>query len=189
MQDIDYEVKRQTKTLTTNELFDRFANFERVHGFCKECPRYNTNFSCSPVDIDIKDYVLGYDYADVTVTQLFFKKEDYERPYTEDEFNEILKNTFYKEKQKTVDEIKKEEESLEHANRVTGSCNICSRKCRDLYDECQHPDLIRYSVSSLGFDSTKILKDLFNIDLILIDKGLPKYLNNVSFLLYSKQDN
>ncbi len=185
MYDIDYKVKRQKKTLPTNELFDRFANFDRVHGFCRECPRYNTNFSCSPVDIDIKEYVLDYDYADIIVTQLFFKKEDYERPYTEDEFKQILRNTFYKERNITIDKIKEREENIEHANRVTGSCNICCENCREVYDECQHPDLIRYSVSSLGFDSTKILKDLFDIDLILIDKGLPKYLNNVSFLLYS----
>ena len=65
-----YELKRYVKILDTETFYEKFSNFDKVQGFCKNCPRYNTNFSCSPVeDIDIENYVKQYDKAKVVVTQ------------------------------------------------------------------------------------------------------------------------
>ena len=186
--DIDYEVKRMTKTLSTSEFYERFSNFDLVQGYCKQCPRYDTNYSCSPVDIDIKGYILGYDYIDITVTQLFFRIEDYEKDYTKEELNEVLNNSYYMERKKTVDEILKKEKEYRHAESITGPCNHCAADCKKRYDECIHPEIRRFSLASLGMDSKKILKDLFDIELLLIEGQLPKYLNNISSLLYSKED-
>lgn len=186
MCNIEYEVKRQRKTLTTKEFYERFSNFDVVQGYCKECPRYDTNYSCSPLDINIKEYIEDYDYIDIIVTQLFFNKKDYEAEYTKDELNDVLNNTFFIEKQKTVDTILSEEKKYKKAQSITGPCNYCTPKCKEKYDKCIHPEIRRFSLASLGIDSSKILKDLFNIDLILIEGKLPKYLNNVSSILYSK---
>ena len=88
MSNIEYEVKRQRKTLTTKEFYDRFSNFEVVQGYCRGCSRYNTNYSCSPLDIDIQNYIESYDYIDIVITQLFFNKEDYQAIYSPDELND-----------------------------------------------------------------------------------------------------
>ena len=186
MSNIEYEVKRQRKTLTTKEFYDRFSNFEVVQGYCRGCSRYNTNYSCSPLDIDIQNYIESYDYIDIVITQLFFNKEDYQAIYSPDELNDILNNTFFIEKKKTVDILLDEEKKYVKSECITGPCNYCRSYCKKEYDECIHPEIRRYSLASLGIDSAKILKDLFNIDLILIEGKLPKYLNNVSSILHSK---
>ena len=186
MCNIEYEVKRQRKTLTTKEFYERFSNFNVVHGYCKECPRYDTNYSCSPLYININEFIEDYDYIDIIVTQLFFNKKDYDTKYTKNELNDVLNKTFFIEKQKTVDTILSEEKKYKKAQSITGPCNYCTPKCKEEYDKCIHPEIRRYSLASLGIDSSKILKDLFNIKLILIEGKLPKYLNNVSSILYSK---
>ena len=186
MDDIDYKVIQHKKTLTTKEFFDRFYNFDLVQGYCKECPRYDTNYSCSPVNIDIKDFVLGYDYVDVYVTQLFFNAEDYEKNYSAEELKEFLFNSFYKEKQKITRKVLELEKDYPKAQSLTGPCNHCAENCKELYSECKHPEIRRFSFVFLGMDSKKILKDLFDIDLILINGVLPKYLNNVTSLFYKK---
>lgn len=186
--DIDYEVKRMTKTLDTSEFYEKFSNFDLVQGYCKQCPRYDTNYSCSPLDINIKEYILDYDFIDITVTQLFFKIEDYEKDYTKEELNEVLNNSYYQERKKTVDEIIEKEKTLSHAESITGPCNHCVADCKNKYDECIHPEIRRFSLASLGMDSKKILKDLFDIELLRIEGQLPKYLNNISSLLYSLDD-
>ena len=183
--DIDYEVKRMTKTLETSEFYDRFSNFDLVQGYCKQCPRYDTNYSCSPLDINIREYILDYDFIDITVTQLFFKIEDYEKDYTKEELNEVLNSSYYQERKKTVDEIVEREKTFNHAESITGPCNHCVADCKNKYDEFIHPEIRRFSLASLGMDSKKILKDLFDIELLLIEGQLPKYLNNLSSLLYS----
>lgn len=189
MKNIKYDVKRQKKTLPTSEFYNRFSNFDLVQGYCKECSRYDTNYSCSPVDINIREFIESYDYIDIIITQLFFDKKDYNAQYSKDELNEIINNTFFVEKQKTVDKILEEEKSYNHAQSLTGPCNYCRPDCKKEYDECIHPEIRRFSLASLGIDSSKILKDLFEIDLILIEGKLPKYLNNVSSLLYTKNRN
>lgn len=186
MSNIDYEVKHYKKTLTTSEFFERFFNFDYVQNFCKQCPRYDTNYSCSPVDIDIRDFVLGYDFIDIHVTQLFFNPEDYEKDYTEDELKDVLYDSFFKEKNKIATRIFDSEKEYSEAQSLTGPCNHCAENCKELYSSCKHPEIRRYSLASIGMDSKKILKDLFGIELLLINGVLPKYLNNISSILYKK---
>lgn len=186
MKEIDYEVKHFKKTLTTKEFFEKFYNFELVQGFCKECPRYDTNYSCSPVDIDIKNFVLEYDFIDIHVTQLFFEPKDYEKEYNPDELKELLYNTFFKEKQKIVNKVLESEKDYSKAESLTGPCNHCAENCKELFSKCKHPEIRRYSLASIGMDSRKILKNLFDIELLLINGVLPKYLNNVTSILYKK---
>lgn len=186
MSDIDYEVKQFKKTLTTKEFFENFNNFDLVQGYCKECPRYDTNYSCSPLDIDIKKFILEYEYIDIFVTQLFFEPEQYEKDYSPDELSKFLYDTFYKEKKKINNKVLESEKDYSKAISITGPCNHCAENCKELYDECLHPEIRRYSLASLGMDSKKILKDLFDIDLLLINGVLPKYLNSITSLLYKK---
>lgn len=186
MSDIEYEVKRFKNTLTTRKFYDNFFNFEYVQNFCKECPRYNTNYSCSPVEFNIEKFILEYDYVDIHVTQLFFNPEDYEKDYSSDELKDFLYDTFFKEKQKVSKEIFDSEKDYSKAQSLTGPCNHCAENCKEIYSSCKHPEIRRFSLASLGMDSKKILKDLFNIDLLLINGVLPKYLNNITSILYCK---
>jgi predicted metal-binding protein len=182
----DYTVKEFKKTLTTQYFYDNFYNFDLVQGYCKGCPRYNTNYSCSPVDIDIKRFVFEYDFIDIYVTQLFFEPEQYEKDYSPEELKDFLYKTFFKEKRKIVNKVLESEEEYVKAQSLTGPCNHCAENCKELYNECLHPEIRRYSLASIGMDSKKILKELFNIDLLLINGVLPKYLNNVTSILYKK---
>ena len=181
-----YELKRYIKILDAKEFYNRFSNFDKVQGFCKNCPRYNTNFSCSPVeDINLENYVKKYDKAKVVVTQLLFKKEFYEKEYTKEEFDEFINSTFIKERDYIKEIIKKEEKEHLESESLTGPCNYCRKDCKKVFDKCQHPEIRRFTLSALGLDANKILKDLFDIDLILIEKKLPEYMNNVTVLLYT----
>ena len=100
--------------------------------------------------------------------------------------SKLLKETFLIEKLKVSKEVLDKEKEYPKAHALTGPCTICDVKCRQEYDKCIHPDKMRYSLASLGMDSSKILKELFDIELLLIEGKLPRYLNNVSSILYKK---
>ena len=78
------------------------------------------------------------------------------------------------------------EKDYSKAESLTGPCNHCAENCKELFSKCKHPEIRRYSLASIGMDSRKILKDLFDIELLLINGVLPKYLNNVTSILYKK---
>jgi len=181
-----YELKRYVKILDTGTFYENFSKFDRVQGFCKNCPRYNTNFSCSPVeDINIENFVKQYDKAKIVVTQLLFKKEYYEKEFTKKEFDEFINSTFIKEREYIKEIIKNEENDHSKSISLTGPCNYCRKDCKKVFDKCKYPEIRRFTLASLGLDANKILKELFDIDLILIEKKLPKYMNNVTVLLYT----
>ncbi len=198
---LTYEVNRYTKTMSTKDFYDKYADFNRVQGYCTQCARYDTNYSCSPLDIDTKEFILNYDYIDVTLTKLDFKKEDYEKEYTDEEFENVLKESFYPETNKTKENVFNQEKNYKKAISITGPCTLCDVDCRKEYDECIHPEKMRYSLASLGVDSRMVIEKLFNVPLIPINENLsehlenneklskpklPKYMNNVTSILYSK---
>lgn len=190
-----YKLSTLRKTLSTDEFYKKYNNYEKTQIFCRECFNYNQNYSCSPVDINIKDYITSFDNVDIIITHLDFDPSVYNRQYTQDELNQVINETFMQEKKNIKSILADEEKNYIKAESITGPCTYCKKSCpdefdekvdcRNKYDKCIHPEIRRYSMSSLGFDSELILKDLFDIDLILIEPGkLPKYMNNVSAILY-----
>ncbi|MCI5867278.1 MAG: DUF2284 domain-containing protein [Methanosphaera sp.] len=186
MDDIDFKLTMYEKTMKTDQFYEQFNNYDEVQSHCRNCFNYEKNFTCSPVDIDIKKYITSYEYVDIIVSKLDFKPEVYEKTYSRDELNSIINNTFMKQKDKIKEQLRSDEANHTRAVSITGPCDYCGIHCREKYDICPHPEKLRYSLASLGIESSKILKDLFDIDLILIEKGkLPRYMNNVSAILYT----
>lgn len=185
--DVKYTKTVNRKTLTTSEFYDKYNDLEKTQSKCRECFNYNNNFSCSPLDINIKKYILSFDYVDLVDVKLDYEPEDYEKTYTSEDLNMIINRSFMLEKIKTAKDLRAEESEYVRSESITGPCNECKINCKKEYDTCQYPQKMRYSLSSLGFDAELILKDVFDVELILIKPGkLPRYMNNVAAILYDK---
>ena len=97
---------------------------------------------------------------------------------------ELLYNTFFKEKQKIVNKVLESEKDYSKAESLTGPCNHCAENCKELFSKCKHPEIRRYSLASIGMDSRKILKDLFDIKEHEYTKDELKELINISILSF-----
>jgi predicted metal-binding protein len=56
-----------------------------------------------------------------------------------------------------------------------GGCGLCVECSRIGKNPCRHPNKIRHSLESLGFDLTGITKDFFGIEILWGRDALPKY--------------
>lgn len=193
-----YTLTTLRKTLSTDEFYNKYNNYEKTQGFCRECFNYNQNYSCSPLDINIQEYITSFDNVDIIITKLDFTEDVYNKKYSQDELNSIINDTFMKEKNNIKQKLLDEEKNYIRSESITGPCTYCKEdfkeefktqvNCKDKFDKCLHPEHRRYSLSALGFDSEVILEDLFDINLILIKPGiLPRYMNNISAILYDQK--
>lgn len=171
------------KRLESYDL-DRFIlNFRdenKFLGYCQKCDNYGKCWTCPPYDFSPSEFLSRFSKLEVLLTLIDFDGEE----ISDKESFKILdieKKSLYLE----LIELEKSRPG----SRVfyPGSCIFCPRgqcaKAQNL--SCRHPEKLRYSLESFGFDIGKILKEVFNEELLWAHDGLaPAHYTLVSALLF-----
>lgn len=173
----DYTVNRYVQSIKTNELYEKYVDIKEVHNLCRDCPKYNHNFSCPPFDFDIEEFLLSYDYLELNVTEITFDDKLENVLYTPLEMENLLNKTFFYEEHLTKKMLFKKEMKYRRSVSLIGPCTICGNDCKKFFNNCNNPDKMRYSIESMGIKFDKVLDELFNIKLEFLDEKIPEYLN------------
>lgn len=132
-----------------------------VESYCEHCVNYESNFSCPSHSFSTAHYLTRYPYVLVYVhtiplapgadPQLFF-----------DELREL------------IDPALMEFERRFHGEALLpGCCRNCSDDCSRLgAQECRTPELLRYSLESLGIDIDQMLRFFFESPLRFSDEQM-----------------
>ncbi len=93
--------------------------------------------------------------------------------YTNDELEALYEAIISEEKGRVTEELLARERCIPGSLLLSaGSCHICSEGCtRAGNQSCRHPDLMRYSVESLGGNVQKAAHDLLNTDIMWPQNG------------------
>lgn len=129
---------------------------------CEQCPRYNNSWSCPPDVPNVYKYLWKYQTA-----YLIVERVDYPKELCDGTFAELSAK-----REKYYDSVRRELQLklLEAEEKYPGTysvstCLICDTCARSLGKPCRHPDMMRYSMTTLGFDFAKLLKAYFDIEL------------------------
>lgn len=184
MDDKLYTLEINETKIPVQHLISGFQNRDYFLRFCKECENYNARWSCPSLDFDVNEYLTRFQYAHLISTKIVFKKETIEKVCTNEEVENVTNETI-REVRKLLSEklLGLEKRYPSSVSIVSGGCNICKTCARILGKPCIHPEKMRYSLNTFGFDITKILKELFQIDLIWSNGKLPEYYTLVSAFL------
>ncbi len=172
---MDYTVETKIRTIPVSSL-DEFRDVERFLTYCKDCPNFGTRHSCPPHDIDDEEFLGKYTHAHFILTRIIYDEETI--ALTKDDKqkqNEIL----YSSRARVLSEV--EDQKLVKEVYTGGisvnssSCNICKDCTKSEGLPCRHPEKMRYAIDSFGFDITKILKDLFDMELSWPKDTIPEY--------------
>lgn len=135
---------------------------KEIRRHCKNCPRYDMNWSCPPHDFNITDYIERYRTAyviGVKVSLTGFKQKSAAMDYYYDCRHLINQRL-----------LGYEEEDSGSITLIGGHCDLCDNCTREVSLKCNYPDKKRHSLESLGFKVSEIIEDLFN-DKLQWDKG------------------
>ncbi|MBR6472877.1 MAG: hypothetical protein IKS99_03995 [Firmicutes bacterium] len=163
-----YTVTRYEADIPMEEFISEYFDYEKTHKLCQACPGYSGTWACPPFDFDPKEYLMQYSNFHMVVDKIDNSgatsvEEAQGWLFSElDRFNRNL---------------------LEIESRISGSCAMAAQECqyckkcaRQSGHPCIHPDLMRYSLESIGAFPVKLVHDKLGFDILWSDgTSIPEY--------------
>lgn len=86
-----FEVEQLTADLDLDAYCEKYVDVEKYLEYCKECPDYETNWSCPPSDFDPNDIWNSYNKLKVVAFKYNFSQELLDETFSEAELDMFLK--------------------------------------------------------------------------------------------------
>jgi len=172
-----YTIEKSEKTIKVEEYIKDYVNVEEFLGYCKQCKNYDTVWSCPSYDFNPEDYWRQYDELLVVARKIIFGEGvDIPKSY------EIMLEV---KEQMSQELYQLEKEFTGSISLSAGSCSMCKDGCtRPSGQPCKHPNLMRYSIESIGGNVGKTVSKLMGYELEWIEEGkVPSYYVLVGGLL------
>ncbi|WWD83863.1 hypothetical protein TEGL_22790 [Terrisporobacter glycolicus ATCC 14880 = DSM 1288] len=178
------------KKIKVEDILNDYIDVDTFLECCKQCPNYDTRWSCPPYDFDVIDYWKNYKYLHVLGYKITFDEDVVLKTYGEEELNLFIKELFRKQMEFFYEKSKYLEEKYEDSVSLAwGKCYKCDECTRKQSKKCRYENDMRYSIESLGGNVDKLSKDLFNIELKWAQRGkLPQYFFNSIGLLTKENE-
>lgn len=179
-----YTVTSKEVTIGADEFIGRYRDVERIRQFCLACPAVGLAWNCPPFDFDPCSVSDGFDRVKVMGTTIEFDEETRAGCKTAEQ-SALMGREAIQEVWKTLLPRLHEMERQSPGSRCfTFRCSLCPEGCtRPEGKPCRHPDMMRYSLESVGFDIEAMTRDLLGIDLEWsTDGSLPKHITLVTAL-------
>ncbi len=176
----EYYLEFKSNKIEMSEYMTKYYDREKFHELCKQCEKYGTLWSCPPYKFEVEEYLNKYNSVHIIGTKIILSDDLIKETKKED----ILDCTY-----RILNEVRKELSKMllklesEYANSVSlyaGSCLNCEVCTRTQNKPCIHPDTMRYSLESLGFDVSRTSSELLGIDIKWAKDTLPEYFTLIS---------
>lgn len=165
-----------SQKVITKELLAFYKPVE-IFGNCKNCFRFDKNWSCPPRSFDIERFITIFRFSYIIAVD--FSLEGYED-------RETSIAAYYGFRRR----LNKQLLSNENNNYTTlfaGHCDLCDACSKEYNVECVHPESIRYSYESLGFKVSDIMEYYFDKKLQWDGDNSPESLFIVAGVLTDKE--
>lgn len=173
-----YTVQKYECEISIDEYMRDYVNVEEFLGYCKECKNYSKVWSCPPYDFAPEDYWKRFSELHVIARKIIF-----DPGIGETDIMDIMSQV----KDDMSSELYEMEERYEGSVSLSaGSCSLCRETgcTRGKGEPCRHPELMRYSIESIGGNVGLTVSKLMGIELEWLEEGkLPSYYVLVGGLL------
>ncbi len=172
------------KKFTTNNLLKNYQNQEKFIEYCKQCHKYNSRWSCPPLNFSVNKYLAPYTYIYLIGIQYFYDTDTIAAVNTTEKVNSFSIKTA-KSLKKQFSEILLDAEKIfpQTISISAGGCDFCCRCSRTKNEPCRKPEKMRYSLDAFGIDLSKVTQDILNIKLLWNSDKLPAYTTLIHGLL------
>lgn len=184
-----YHTEIYIKPSTIEELKNNFWDIEKFEGFCKQCKNYGKLWSCPPYNFSIEEYVDRYKYVYIVGVKIVFDEDTLSSINTKEKISSYTNETLHFMKNKIMNEMLKLEKLYPNSTSLSaGGCNLCENCSKLKNVQCVHPDLMRYSLESLGFDVGGVSSKLLNFELKwATETRLPDYFSLIAGIMTNEE--
>lgn len=143
------------RVVSVDNLIENAFKPHIVHDYCSKCPNYSMHFSCPSHNFSIPAFLANYSHVMIISHRLDARLDEYS--YYRDLIDPLL---------------------MAHESKFTGQallagvCRNCDFCFEDGAQICHNPQLLRYSLESLGFDIARLLQVYFKQELDFDERRL-----------------
>lgn len=179
-----YTIKTKQAEMVADEFIRRYRDVERIGSFCLQCPGYGKTWSCPPFDYDPATVTDGFNTVTVTGTIIEFDEETRAECTTAEQSREVGRAAMNEVWKTLLPALYEKERQHPGSRCFTFRCMLCPEGCtRPEGKPCRHPEQMRHSLESVGFDLVAVTSDLLGVELEWSrDGSLPKHLTLVTAL-------
>jgi len=179
-----YRVEYRTSHIETPLFRKKYQDQEKFMAYCRECPRYNTRWSCPPLSFDVAEFLEPYTSVNLLCAKIDLDDETIWAADTEEKIKTMGWEIVSAVKRAADEKLRKLEARIpESLSLSSGGCILCENCTREEGEPCRQPDKMRYSLDAFGFDLSAITKDIFHIEILWCKGSLPEYFTLIHALL------
>ena len=181
---MNYTVSHKEVTIGADEFVRQYRDVERIEQFCLQCPGYGKTWSCPPFDFDPCTVSDGFNTVKLMATTIEFDEPTRDACKTPEKATAAGRQAMEEVWKTVLPHLMDMERQQPGSRCFTFRCSLCPEGCsRPEGKPCRHPDKMRHSLESVGFDIVAMTRDLLGIDLEWSSDGsLPKHLTLVTAL-------
>lgn len=159
------KVEYYSKNVKLENLED-FRDIEKFLEYCKSCQAYNVVYSCPPFEDDVSTYLDDYKFSNLVAAKISFSEEEKKIYVGKDKVRAYSSEIIISVKNSLHNRMLKIEGEIENSLYLAmGSCKECSPCERVKNRPCAHPERMRRSSESVGYDIGAILDNYFDIEM------------------------
>ena len=85
---MDYSVEYRKNKMPMEIFRQRYQDKEKYIAYCRECPRYDTVWSCPPLNIDLEAYLSRFEWINVVGAKINLERHVIEDADTADKIKD-----------------------------------------------------------------------------------------------------
>ena len=181
---MDYSVEFRKSSMSMDDFRRRYQDRAKFITYCRECPRYDTVWSCPPLSFDADAYLKRFSWVSVVGAKIVLSKKVIEAADTAEKVKDTGWKIISKVKLELEDKMRQLEGQVSGSVALSsGGCNLCKECSRKDGQPCRMPEKMRHSLDAFGFDLSAITKDMLGIEILWCRDRLPDYFTLIHGLM------
>lgn len=183
---MNYNVSSKEVSVDAREFVSRYRDVERIGLLCRQCPSFGRMWCCPPYDFDPCTLTDGFKTVQLMATTIEFDEETRAECKTPEHSSRVCHDAMCQVWKTILPRLYEMEREKPGSRCFSFRCSLCPEGCtRSEGKPCRHPDLMRHSLESVGFDIVAMAHDQLDIDLEWsADGSLPQRVTIVTALFY-----
>ena len=179
-----YKTETAERLLELDGFIEKYRHAEKFMAYCRQCPNYNSVWSCPPLSFDAEALLKRYKLIYLRCTKILLAPEIIASADTADKAKALGRRIIESVKTDVDNELLGLEKRVPRSLALSsGGCTLCGECARKHNLPCRRPEKMRYSLDAFGIDLTAAAKDIFAVELQWSQGRLPEYFTLLSGLL------
>ncbi|MBS6339812.1 MAG: hypothetical protein KH501_02650 [Eubacterium limosum] len=190
---MDYIHKFSIGPVEMDKMLEEYHQLRKTRRYCAACPNYNKYWSCPDYAFDEALFLKEFKYMYLIAREYEIPREDRQKIFGIQPVAEYCKQIMQAMKVESwKDLLDLEAEFPGTLSLMPGNCHVCDISgegcAKPKGQKCRHPELMRFSLESLGFDVDAICKYEIGVLLLWPKEGhLPEKLCAVMALMSNEK--